>query len=93
MKSPYGIFTIETHPPQSSNQPSHRSQTNDKNLDVSKAFTEYIKNIQHQNSQRANSTFLNDVISIIYKYVSRLETNEKFYASPPHTSQHAIVRR
>ena len=54
MKSHYGIFTFEIHPPQSSNQPSHRNQTNDIILDVSKAFTEYIKNIQHQNSQRIN---------------------------------------
>ena len=54
MKSHYGKFFNEIHSPQSSNQPSHRNQTNDINLDVSKAFTEYIKNIQHQNSQRAN---------------------------------------
>ena len=42
-------------------------------MQFSKVFTEYIKNIQHQNSQRANSIFANDVFSLIYSYVTILE--------------------
>ena len=53
-----------------------------------------MENIQHQNSQRANSIFTNDVFSIIYIYVSKLETNQTFCVSPPQTSsRHAIERR
>ena len=70
--SHYGIFTIEILPPQSPNQPSHRIQTDDIELDFSEDFTEYIKNIKHRNLQRANSIFAIDVFSKIYSYVSSL---------------------
>ena len=40
-------------------------QTDEVDKEFSKVFTEYIKNIQHQNSQRANSIFTNDVFAII----------------------------
>ena len=41
-------------------------QTVDVDIEFSNVFTECIKNIQHQNSQRANSIFTNDVFAIIY---------------------------
>ena len=55
-------------------------------------FTEYFKNIQHRKPQRAKSIFTNDIFSINYSYVSILESNETFFASPPQLSRHAIVR-
>ena len=51
--------------------------TNDIDVEFSKLFTEYIKNIQHQNSKRANSKILNEVFSIIYSYKSILELKKK----------------
>ena len=38
--SHYGIFTIEILPPQLPNQPSHRKQTDNIELDFSKIFIE-----------------------------------------------------
>ena len=55
-------------------------------------FTEYIKNIQHQNSQRANSIFTNDVFAIIYNYLSILEGTETESKSPVQASRHTNVR-
>ena len=49
------MITIEILLPSSCNQPSHQTQTDGTDLDFSKALTEYIENIQHQDSQRANS--------------------------------------
>ena len=72
----YGTFAIEILPSQSTIETTHSIQTDDIELDFSKVFTEYIKNIQRQNSQKANSIVTNDVFSIIYSYVSILETNE-----------------
>ena len=57
----YGIYTIEL-----STASLSRFQTEDVDIEISKVFTEYIKNIQHQNSQRANSIFTNDVFALIY---------------------------
>ena len=60
----YGIYTIEL----STTRNFHGKyviQTDDVDIEFSKVFTEYIKNIQHQNSQRANSIFTNDVFAII----------------------------
>ena len=51
-------------------------QTDDVDIEFSKVFAEYIKNIQHQNSQRANPIFTNDVFAIIYNYLSILERAE-----------------
>ena len=58
-----------------------------------KSFTGYIKNIEHQNSQRANSVFTIDVFAIIYSNFSILEINEAFYVSPTQTCRHAIIKR
>ena len=52
----------------------------------------YIKNIQHQNSPRANSIFTNDVFSLIYSYVSILENIRTESTSPVQTSRHTNVR-
>ena len=47
--------------------------------------------MQHQNSQRANSIFINDVFSLIYSYLSILELNEPQGDPPTQTSRHTIV--
>ena len=73
--SHYGIYTIEIASPKP-NHKKHRIQTDDIDIEFSKVFTDYIKNIQHQNSQRANSIFTNNVFSIIPSYLSILELKE-----------------
>ena len=40
-------------------------QTDEIDIEFSKVFTEYIKNIQQQNLQRAKSKFTNKVFTII----------------------------
>ena len=87
----YGIITIEISSPSKFHGKS-QIQTDDIDIEVSKAFTEYIKKIQHQNSQRANSIFTNIVFSIINSYLSILEKTESQGASPVHTSRHTTVR-
>ena len=67
-------------------------QTEDVDIEFSKAFAEYIKNIQHQNSQRANSIFTNDVFAKIYNYLSILENTETESPSPVDTSRQTNVR-
>ena len=59
-------------------------QTDEIDIEFSKVFTEYIKNIQHQNSERPNlyQIFTNDVFTIIYRYLSILEKSETQNASP-----------
>ena len=60
--SQYAIFTIEILAPDLDNQtPSHKRQTDDKDLSFSKFFVKYSKSIQHENLTRANSTFTNDI--------------------------------
>ena len=68
-------------------------QTDDVDIEFSKVFTECFKNIQHQNSQRANSIFTNDVFSLIYSYVSILENIGTESTSPVQTSRHKNVRK
>ena len=68
----YGIYTIELQSP-SKFHGIYLLQTDDVDIEFSKVFTEYIKSIQHQNSQRANSIFTNEVFRIIYSYLSILE--------------------
>ena len=68
-------------------------QTYDVEFEFSKVFTEYIKNIQHQISQRANSIFTNDVFSLTYSFLSILDTSESQRDSPIQTSQHTTVRQ
>ena len=52
----------------------------------------YKKKKQHQNSQRANSIFTNDVFLIIYSYLSKLQLKEQQGDSPTQTSRHTAVR-
>ena len=60
----YGTYTKEITSP-SKFRGRYLLQTDDVDIEFSKVFTEYIKKIQHQNSQRANSIFTNTVIKII----------------------------
>ena len=71
----YGIFTIEIASP-NLNDIRHQIETDDIDIEFSKFFTNYLKNIQHQNSQSANSIFTNDVFLLIYSYLSTLELKE-----------------
>ena len=71
----YGIITIEIASPKP-NHITHQIQTDDIDIEFSKFFTDYKKNIQHQTSQRANSIFTNNVFSIIYSYLSILDLRE-----------------
>ena len=89
--SQYGIFTMEIFSPKP-NHPIHQIQTDDIDAEFSKVFTEYIKNIKHQNSQRANLVFTNDFFSLIYSYIIILELKETQSLSPLQTSGHSIVR-
>ena len=87
----YGIYTIEC----STHRTAHGKyviQTDDIDLEFSKVFTEYIKSIQYQNSQRANSIFTNEVFAITYSYISILEKTEAQSTSPTQTSKHTKVR-
>ena len=88
----YRIYTIEFSTP----NPNHRKyviQTDDLDLEFSKVFSEYIKSVQYHNSQRANSTFTNEVFAIIYSYISILEKTEIPNISPTETSKHTKVRQ
>ena len=87
----YGIYTIEFSTPRTLHG-KYVIQTDDVDLELSKLFTEYIKSIQYQNSQRANSIFTNEVFAIIYKYLSILERTEAQSTSPVQTSKHTKVR-
>ena len=91
LTSQYGIYTIEVSSPNAFAD-KYLIQTDDVDIEFSKVFTEYIKNIQHQNKQRANSIFTNDVISIICSYLSILELKEPQGDSPTQTSRHTTVR-
>ena len=76
-----GVYTIEL----STTRNFHGKfviQTDDVDIEFSKVLTEYIKNIQHQNSQRANSIFTNDVFALIYNFLSILEKKETESTSP-----------
>ena len=92
LTSQYGIYTIEIR---SSNAFHDRYliQTGDADFEFSKVFTQYIKSIQHQNSQRANSIFTNYVFSLIYSYLSILELNEPQGDSPTQKSRYTTVRQ
>ena len=92
LTSQYGIYTIEIRSPNAFND-RYLIQTDDVDIEFSKVFTQYIKSIQHQNSQRANSIFTNDVFPLTYSYISILELNEPQSDSPTQTSRHTIVRQ
>ena len=87
----YGIYTIELSTA-SKFYGKHVIQADDVDIEFSKVFIEYIKNIQHQNSQRANSIFTKDIFPIIYNYLSILERTETKSTSPVQTSRHTNVR-
>ena len=91
-KSYYGIITTEISSPKS-NHIRHQIQTDDINIDFLKSFTDCIRVTQHQNAQRANSVFTNDVFSIIYSYLSILEIRETQSESPAQTSRHKTGRQ
>ena len=92
LTSQYGIYTIEIRSPNAFHD-RYLIQTDDVDIEFSKVFTQYIKSIQHQNSQRANSIFTNDAFSLIYGYLSIVELNEPQGDPPTQTSRHAIVRQ
>ena len=87
----YGIYTIEIHSP-SKFHGRYLLQIDDVDIEYLKVFTEYITNIQHQISLRANSIFTNDVFKIIYSYLSILEKPESQGTSPVQTSKYTVVR-
>ena len=89
--SQYGIYTIEIRSPNAFHD-RYLIQTDDVDIEFSKVFTQ-IRNIQHQNSQRANSIFTNDVFSLNYSYLSILELNEPQGNSPTQITRHTIVRQ
>ena len=64
LTSQCGIYTIEIKSPNAFPD-KYPIQTDDVDIEFSKVFTEYIKSIQHQNSQGANSKFRNDIFSLI----------------------------
>ena len=85
----YGIYTIGIC---TLDNKKYVLQTDDLDLDFSKVFTDYIKNIQHHNSQRANSIFTNEVFAIIYTNLNILETTQTQSTSPLQASRHTRVR-
>ena len=72
----YGIFTIQIVSPKP-NHTTQQIQTDDKYKEFSKVFTDNMKNIQHQNSQRAKSISTDDLFSLIYSYLSILALKKK----------------
>ena len=92
LTSHFGIYTIEIMSPNASHI-RYLIQTDDVDIEFSKVFTQYTKNIQHQNFQRENSIFTNDVFSLIYSYISILELDELQSNSPTQTSRHTVVRQ
>ena len=87
----YGIHNIEFSTPNTAHR-KYVIQTDDIELEFSKVFIEYIKNIQYHNSQRAYSIFTNEVFAIIYSYISILEKTEVQSISPTKTSKHRKKR-
>ena len=81
------------------NHKKHQIQAGDIDREFSKVLTDYIKKIHHQNSQRANSIFTNDVfymyfyITNIYSYLSILELRETQGDSQTQTSRPTAVRQ
>ena len=88
---PYGIYTIELTT-ESKFHNNYVIQTDDVDIEFSKVFAEYIENLKHQNSQRANSIFTNDVFSLICSYISILEKTGTESTSPVQTSRRTNVR-
>ena len=75
----YGIYKIELQSP-SKFHGKYPLQTDEVEIEFSKVFTEYIKSIQHQNSQRANSMFTNEVFRIVFQSKTNLiKISSKIY--------------
>ena len=91
LTQPYGIYAIELST-ETKYHSKHVIQTDNLDIEFSKVFTEYIKNMQHHKSQRANSIFTNDVFSLIYSYISILENIGTDSTSAVQTSRHTKVR-
>ena len=91
LTSQYEISTIEISSPNAFHD-KYLIQTDDVEIEISNVFTQYIKSIQHQNSQRANSIFTNDVFSLICSFLSILELKKPQSDSPTQASRHTIVR-
>ena len=92
LTSQYGIYTTEIRSPNAYHN-RYIIQTDDVDIEFSKVFAQYIKSIQHQNSQRANSIITNDVFSFIYSYLSIPEIEEPQGDLPTQTSRHTTVRQ
>ena len=92
LTQPYGIYAIELST-ESKFHKKHVIQIDDVDIGFSKVFAKYIKNIQHQNSQRAHSIFINDAFSLTYCYISILEKIGTESRSPVQTSRHTNVRK
>ena len=56
--------------------PTHQISTDDIDIELSNVFTDYVKCMQHQNSQRADSIFANDVSSFIHGYIPSSELSK-----------------
>ena len=87
----YGIYIIEFSTPSKFNG-KYVIQTDDIDIEFSKVFTEYIKNIQHQKSQRSNLIFTNQIFAMINSYLSILERTETQSTSPLKSSKHTKLR-
>ena len=92
LTSQYGIYTIEISSPNAFHV-KYLIQTDDVDIEFSKVFKEYIKSIQHQNSQRANSIFTNEALSLDYIFLSILKLKEPQRNSPTQTSLHTTIRQ
>ena len=87
----YGIYTIKLSTP-SKIHGKNLIQLDHIDIEFSKVFTEYIKNIEHQNSERANLIPTNEVFAIIYSYLFILEKTETQSTSSVQTSRYTSVR-
>ena len=92
LTSNFGIYTKEIISPNTSHI-RYLIQIDDVDLEISKVFTQFIKNIQHPNTQRANSIFTNDVFSLIYSYITILDLDDFQSDSPTQISRHTVVRQ
>ena len=91
-QSQYGIYTTEIKSPNAFHD-RYLIQTDAVDIEFSQIFTQYIKSIHHQNSQKANSIFSNYVFSLIYSYTSILEMKVAQSDSPTRTSRHTTARQ
>ena len=84
LTSQYRIYTKETISPNAFHD-KYLIQTDDVDIEFSKVFTEYIKSIQHQNSQKANSKF---IYLKLFIYIRIKRTSKRFNNSNILTYNH-----